>query len=1449
MKSKLSKRFLAILLSCLLVMASFAGTFTVGATTDEDAIRAAFEEYVASTVLTGTGYSSTYSDAKLIAYLEGKGYTGISIVGAGTTTPQSYLQHAQAGFITGAAGYENLFATKDGYVSVVLSYNGANIGCIATIPADTFGSTDIDTVSTDADFTVVDGVVTAYNGSAEIVVLKGKVSSAINWGDNAENIKVVVLTVAQSFGTDFTSGAAFGGTKLPNLQALVYANGSSFAEGDTYHFSGATKLTHIRLPNNGIHLSHHFADGLSSLIVLENADKVSRLGWAGLSGTSLSTVTIGSGHAEWHVRASGLASSLPAKHGVTPVWYTLYSCTGDYKVLTSDGTSERWNTTVPPIVYFRDATALANYQASSLYANGKLIADYRLKVNDLVRVSASVKAATDKLTGVAPSATGALTAITAGVTLPDGFTLDWVDDTFAVVGDKATGTLALSDGTNTVKFDVAIPTMDPIGTVQGVFEEYVASTVITTNGMSSTYSDAGLLNALVQKGHAVTLVDSYLQHSQSGFTTAVPGYENLFAAQDGAVSVLLKDTNGSTHALVAPIPAYTYDHTADITTVSKESDFTVVDGTITAYNGSANLLVIDKPISSSITWGANAANIKAIVYKGTQQFGGAFNTNATFASSKLSNLLAFRMEGGSFHSSENLNFFNGNNKITHFALPKGGVYMVPNHFMNGRSGIVRVDNMAGVERFGWAAFNSTNLSTFEAGVGRGSFYTDYLSFGTSAANSGVTPVIILHHTNPSIQGADSGNWRWASTVTPIIYANTTTYTNIQNGSIGGMKKPAEWHTATPTILKAAAALQGKVSGLTEVVGAAAPALSEITAGVDLTNLTVEWVADTFKVEDGNVTGTLKLTDGTNTVTFAVSAKAKVASNSLIDDFKAYVASTVITDSGLSSTYSDAKMLEYLWAKGHGVSLVDSYLQHAESGFVTSALGYENLFAAQDGYVSVLFKDANGNNVACTATIPAYTYKHYDIDTVTSYATNPEDFVLTDDVITAYNGTAEVLILDKAVSPTFTVANGSSVKVIIITSGQTFADGNSGFHASANRFSVKFPELLAVRFENGSVAYGGDNGMFASATKLTHMAVNSGLYMIPHHFLSGATALVRLDNDHVVERIGYNALANTKLATIEAGLHKGAFWTDSGSMNTAVGALGVTPVIKLHNANPAIQGAGTGNNRWNPAYPPVIYCNEATYNNIQNGSVAGLKAAATWKTATPAILKDAAKAQAAINNMIATVDGADALAAAQAAVGEGYTLAWESYELNGMNGTGVMTMTDGETTVTLAYDELAMQMVNGASIRYMTPAGIRFATRINGIAKLEDEGYTVKVGTIIAINSAKGTTEFTKDALTAAGVKYLDIATAKWAEAGLTEFGAYENLTFNVVHGIPATSYATDLSARTYVEATKDGVTETWYSDYSELNNTRSIREVAIKVYDGAPESVKGTLDEYINGAQ
>ncbi len=335
--------------------------------------------------------------------------------------------------------------------------------------------------------------------------------------------------------------------------------------------------------------------------------------------------------------------------------------------------------------------------------------------------------------------------------------------------------------------------------IRTAFEEYVASTVFTDSGYSSTYSDQKLIEYLETQGYfGVSVVEagslyvqSRLEHSKAGFTTGVEGYETLFEPEDGSVTVVL-DYNGEQIGCSAIIPAYIYEHAEDITTVSTDDEFTVEGDVITAYNGSANLLVINKPVSATIDWGVNAANIKAIIYNGGQSFNGEFHTNATFGSAKLPNLAAFRMESGAFQFTD-INMFSGNNTaLTHVSLPETGVYAIPHHFLNGRAGVVRLDNTQYTERFGWCALNGTNLNTIECGINRGELFTDSFCFRTQVGAQGVTPVFIFHNENPSIAGNGRGAIRWDADYPPIIYANEGVYEAVQASDVTGMQEPADW---------------------------------------------------------------------------------------------------------------------------------------------------------------------------------------------------------------------------------------------------------------------------------------------------------------------------------------------------------------------------------------------------------------------------------------------------------------------------------------------------------------------------------------------------------------------------------------------------------------------------------------------------------------------------------
>ena len=1282
MKRTLSKRVLSVLLSCLIVLTSFAGTGLVLANTPsaEDEVRAAFEEYVASTVITDSGLSSTYNDAKLIEYLEGKGYTGISIVGAGTTTPESYLQHSVSGFKTGAAGYEDLFVAKDGYVAVVLQYNGEKIGCIATLPAYTYDHTDIDTISSDSDFadTNADGYMDTYTGSAELVILNKPIASTIDWGANAANIKAIVSKNGQTYSTSFHGGAAFKTAKLPNLKAIRFENGGFAYNADNGVLQN-TQVTHVSVPANQYMIPHHFANNVSTLLVVENLDRMTRIGWAGLNGGLYPTATTGQGHTEWHVRASGLITKAGLTYGVTPVFNFLYTGTA---VNGDDKGSRRWydktdGTEGPlPIAYFASESALATFKSSALYTHPtSLNADYRVITNNLTRMAATVKANADKQAKLVAAPSAALAIITGN--LPNGITAAWKDGTFKVESGKVKGTVVLSDGVNTIKFDVEADALEAQGDVQTIFEEYVASTVITDSGLSSTYSDAGLMKALWDKGHGVELVNSYLQHAEAGFTTGAAGYENLFKAEDGYVSVMLKDAAGNKFGYTATIPAYTYEH-LDIDTVSDSADFVDAngDGTVEQYTGNAEILVLDKPITTGFT-ATNASNIKVVIITSGQTFSTAFHSNKFTA--KFPELLAVRFENGTAANGDN-GMFAGATKLTHVSLPAGGWYALPHHFLNGATSLVRLDNDKYLERVGWQALKDTMLHTIEGGYNRGSWHTQWQSHYVKSGASGVTPVFRVYTTK--FDGDEVGANRWNPAYPPIIYLPCEYEDVVWAKDIPGVKIAADWRLHETGILKEATVAKAKIESYASLPNSADSLVYAVNKALS-EGYTAALVDGSFKADGTTVSGTMVVSDGTDNVTFNFSAAQSVFQGDLQTIFENYVASTVFTDNGYSSTYSDAGLLEVLFNNGCDVTIENSYLQHAKAGFTTSVPGYEDLFKAENGYVSVLFKDNAGNLSGYLATIPAYTYDHTaDITTVSKAS----DFTVDDGVITAYNGDANLLVIDKPISKDINWgANAANIKAIVYSGGQTF---NGDFHNGAAFGVAKLPNLAAFRMENGSFQHVDINMFAGNNAALTHVSLPAtGVYALPNQFLNGRTGVVRVDNTARVQRISWRAFLGTNLATMECGYAQDRFYTDELCFDTNVWQQGVTPVITIHNENPIVEGAAGGAVRWNASCKPIVYSSQKTKDNVaasnQTG-IAGMIAASDWRLIETGLLKEAVVAKAKLDSL---GDLSNAPAALQnvvnKALSDGYTASWVdgTFKVESGKVSGTMTVTDGTSTIT------------------------------------------------------------------------------------------------------------------------------------------------------------------------
>lgn len=140
------------------------------------------------------------------------------------------------------------------------------------------------------------------------------------------------------------------------------------------------------------------------------------------------------------------------------------------------------------------------------------------------------------------------------------------------------------------------------------------------------------------------------------------------------------------------------------------------------------------------------------------------------------------------------------------------------------------------------------------------------------------------------------------------------------------------------------------------------------------------------------------------------------------------------------------------------------------------------------------------------------------------------------------------------------------------------------------------------------------------------------------------------------------------------------------------------------------------------------------------------------------------------------------------------------------------------------------MLPGASVRIVEGSnGIRFTS------ELKKEAKVIRYGTLVVKKADLGTTAFTAEALTAAGITFADIAAT---EAGTV---AGETVTtYNAaLTNLPEDQFVTDFAARAYAVYTINGEEYTVYSDFSEADNVRNISDVA----EAAHADTKTTADE------
>ncbi len=162
--------------------------------------------------------------------------------------------------------------------------------------------------------------------------------------------------------------------------------------------------------------------------------------------------------------------------------------------------------------------------------------------------------------------------------------------------------------------------------------------------------------------------------------------------------------------------------------------------------------------------------------------------------------------------------------------------------------------------------------------------------------------------------------------------------------------------------------------------------------------------------------------------------------------------------------------------------------------------------------------------------------------------------------------------------------------------------------------------------------------------------------------------------------------------------------------------------------------------------------------------------------------------------------------------------------------------------------VSVELLAGASIRLDSVAsGLRFETAMTeGLARaLAAGGLTFKVGTLVVPTDKLGETVFTKEALLAAGIKFVEMTTKH--SGVIAQKGVYT--LYATLTDIFGANYTRAFSAISYIEVEGNGASYVSYTAYSEGDNSRSVYEVAAKAYvDGAALSTEqlAILESYLD---
>lgn len=601
------KKAVAILLTLVLAVGCFAGVLTsaeeAGLSSDvKTAVVEAFKDYV----------SEKGNAAEKAALVTAVG-NAISSYTVTVEDDDYFIYHAVDGCYDEATENKLSIPGHDGYVSAIFTVSDSSgntlgtVGAVAHIPhtEENFGTL---TTTTDADFTVSNGVLTAYNGTAEKVVIPDGVTKITLTANDKVFVTAKVLIIPSSV------------TSISNAAFRSYASGVSDPTNPGNLTGGWTALKAVVVKGSTTIGENAFVRDYSlKYLDISNMTSSSQAyinDQAFGMCYSLENVLIGSEYLNIKTRVFRYT---PVRSFYLPQYF--------YKTTSAD----------------KDAFATPSFSGGtrSIMTYAEQQSATLARAATLAQEKADAYSATASDT--ADTVKAAIIAGYSDKTVTSEITADW-NGTFTSSAGTVSGTLTLTQGEKSVDVDYYCGSDAGSSNElpEGVTEKIEnALTVYVDNKGNNSDPDkllAYINNAIAPAKVAYATDGVYIRHAVDGvYDVPAEGddYPIEIKGHDGYVAVNLKIYNSANNLCgyyggIACIP-HTEENlgTLDYEIYVKDDDDgfgdgssfeTDSDGNITGYSGKAEKIIIPKDFSGKIDLKDNVDNmnsIKAVVIGGS----------------------------------------------------------------------------------------------------------------------------------------------------------------------------------------------------------------------------------------------------------------------------------------------------------------------------------------------------------------------------------------------------------------------------------------------------------------------------------------------------------------------------------------------------------------------------------------------------------------------------------------------------------------------------------------------------------------------------------------------------------------------------------------------------------------------------------------------------------------